>query len=293
MSAIAFPTKKIPLSSKTLSMDDIKKIYDRLMEKVSEDADREIKETVKHPGQTEEEFQEFQEFLAVARKQAFRITITITGGNKPDEISIFGDDKTLFDNIDLPEPIRSISMNNITAYSVFTGRDPQNSFDLSFDFEEMELIDNSNPVSSPTPNNSCLHINGRNSSWNAVVEKSVMEILENRSNRRSILHKAHIFDVGLWVFFIPFAIYLCANAQPFINKYISQPDSFISASIYIYIFFMSLWGWRIMFGYARWAFPVIELEENSKQISKHRGFWYVIVTGIIIAAIWQVLMQIV
>lgn len=254
------------------------------MEKVSEEADREINQAIRQPNQTEEEF---QNNLNIARQQVFRITITIVGGNKPDEISILGSDETIFDNKDLPEPIKSISMNNSAAYNYFTGGDPDNSFELSFDFEEMDLIDNSNPVSSPTPNNSYLYINGRNSSWNAVVEKSVMEILDNRSNSRSIFHKAHIFDVGLWVFVVPLAIYLCSCASPLIDKFTGHADTFIAASIYIYIFFMCLWGWRLLFGYTRWAFPVIELEENSKNIKMHRGFWYTIATGLVGTAIWQ------
>jgi hypothetical protein len=48
---------------------------------------------------------------------------------------------------------------------------------------------------------------------------------------------------------------------------------------------MALWFYRTLFGYTKWAYPTVELQDEADQSRKHRRFWYVIVTGIVASII--------
>ncbi|HEX9768563.1 MAG TPA: hypothetical protein VGA50_05255, partial [Kiloniellales bacterium] len=126
--AVQFPQKQMPLSSIALSLDDIRKIYNRLTKHVHEEGDREIAQLVLPEGQDEAEFEEKKK---QARSEAFRVTVTIGGA---DGGSLYGDSVEVFDSPNVPDVIASIYMTNITAYQQVSGRQPLNSFELYLDF---------------------------------------------------------------------------------------------------------------------------------------------------------------
>lgn len=118
-----------------------------------------------------------------------------------------------------------------------------------------------------------------------------MGILSNRKNRRSLLHRGSVYDIGLFFPVLPIAIYLCWSLSFVIEEYFGAINVFLSSIGYIYLVFLSLWGYRILFGYTRWAFPSIELTDNSESIERHRGFWKKLVSGIVISVIGSMIWQ--
>jgi hypothetical protein len=262
-----FINKRITLRTLTISLDDVRRIFERLLKQVEEEAERQTKELVRPPGQTPEEF---TNQIAAARKKAFRITITITGSQGDD---LFGDSLALFDSPNLPDEIRTIYMTNEVAYKSQTGSSPTHGFSLTLDFAKPPLIDNNNPLSNPTANGINLAIEGQRDSWVSAVTDAVMGILNNRKNGRSFIHSAFVYDVGLMSVGLPLGLYLCWRISGFIDSNLARHSHFLSAVAYLYIVLIGIWAYRIMFGYSKWAFPTLELKENEGQSTKHRYIW--------------------
>ena len=196
---LEFPRKQIPLYAITLSLDDVKKIFERLLKQVREQADKEINALVKP---AEQDAADFEAYKARAREQAFRITMTIRGKSGAE---LFGDDLGLFASPSLPENIVSVYMTNAVAYNGFAKVNPANAFELQLDFSKPALLDGSNLGSAPTPNVSRLVINGDRDSWVAAIEEAVTGVTKNRNNSRAWLHRAHLYDIALFVLGFPIA----------------------------------------------------------------------------------------
>lgn len=284
------PSRKIRIEAKTFSLLDVKNIYKRLAIEVDSQATREINELQKPTDTSEDQFEKIKED---ARK-AFRVTVVITGidDKSEEEDSLWGDNEDIFDSPNIPEHISSIHMTNNAAYSSFVKVEPFNNFVLFLDFLKPPLIDHNNPISSPTPNASILEINANNNAWIGAITLAVSGILDKRKNGRSFLHRGAVYDIGLFFPVLPIAIYLCWSLSSFIDKHFGAINVFLSLIIYIYLVYLTLWGYRILFGYTRWAFPSIELSDKSGSEQKHRSFWAKLMTGIMVSLIGSVLWQI-
>lgn len=249
---------------------------------MAEEGDRQIA-TMTRPDDVSEE--QFAERMRIAREQAFRVTITIGGWNSAD---IFGHSAELFSSPNLPDNIAYIFMTNSTAYQGFTGHKPTDSFSLNLDFGKPPLLDGNNPVSSPTPNNSNLQIEGERDAWVSTINGAVMGVLETRKNHRGWLHAAFVYDLGLWTIAMPVGMWAAWKSSGLVETAIGTTSGFLAAAAYLYLFFVVVWCYRIFFGYTKWVFPLVELKENEKKSAKHRAFWSTIFVGLIGKAIWEV-----
>ncbi len=274
--------KKIPLRGISISVEDIRRIVERLLPHVEEEGYREVASLLEQ-GPAD---QKHREQLEVLRARSFRITVIITG---KDGEGLFGYGTESFDSPNIPDPIGSIHITNNAAYQTVAGRDPLNNFTLNLDFLTPPLIDNNNPVSGPTPNFSNLTIEGDRDAWIASIQRAVMGVLEKKSNSRAFLHATSVYDIGLLLLGFPAAIYLCWRLADIIENKLGIFSSFISVAAYIYIFFLVINAYRVLFGYTKWAFPIIELTNNENQSKFHRKFWYGIVLSIFASAVYDLL----
>ena len=179
-------------------------------------------------------------------------------------------------------------MSNMAAYHAFAGHDPQNRFQLNLDFSKPPLIDTINPVSAPTPNVSSLSIEGDRDAWLAVIQEAVVGVIENRRNRRTWLHRALIYDYGLFFLGAPAALYACWRVSGPIERFLGSIHTFLSAAAYLYIFALVVAIYRIFFGYTKWAFPSVELDESRDSAKLHRRFWYPIAIALVGNLIWDI-----
>lgn len=258
--------KSIPLRGITISIEDVKRIVERLIPEVQIEGYREVESILSAIPNDLEQLEQ----LDFQREQACQITITIFGR---DGESLFGYGIEPFESPNIPDSIQSVYMTNSTAYHAITGRNPTNSFELLLDFSTPPLIDNNNPVSDPTPNTSMLTVQGDRDSWVASIQQLIMNLLEKRSNRRRLLHIAHIYDLGLLLLGLPSAIYLCWRLANFVEINLGSLNSFLAVAAYIYIVLFVLFIYRVFFGYTRWAFPTVELKENADKSRIHRKLW--------------------
>lgn len=278
---IKITKKTILLRGISIRIEDIRRIIERLQVHVDEEGRREISQLV-NSGLDDIER---QKHLDAEREAAFRITVTISG---KDGEELFGYGLDPFDSPNIPDPIQSIFITNASSYHTVAGRNPTNNFILHLDFSTPPLIDNNNPVSDPTPNNSNFVVEGNQDSWVASIEKSVMDIIGKRSNKRSILHVSFIYDVGLLVLGFPSAFYICWLLSDFIRISLNEVSSIVTAAAYVYVFFFSVTIYRILFGYTKWAFPIVELASVDNQSRIHRRFWYTILVSIVGSCVYGI-----
>ena len=274
--------KTIPLKGISMSVEDMRRIIQRLLPHVEEEGHREVNQLLSSGPYD----QERQVQLNLQRERAFQITVTIFGR---DGESLFGYGTEAFDSPNIPTPIESIFITNSTAYQTVTGRNPLNTFTLHLDFSAPPLVDNNNPVSNPTPNFSNLTVEGDRNVWVPLIQDAVEGVLGKKSNRRSLVHAAFVYDIGLWLLGFPLAIYSCWRSSKFVETYLGVHSLFIVAAAYVYIAFLVLILYRIVFGYAKWAFPIVELTDNEDQSKTHRKVLLGILLTLIGSAIYDLL----
>lgn len=273
--------KTILIRSITIDINDLKRIIKRLLKHVDSQGNIETSKLRPPPEQDEEEF---WALVDLERQQAFRISVTIAGYSGE---QLFGDGAEVLDSPNIPDKVAYVFLSNEAAYQGVTGRPPANKFYINFDFSKPPLIDNNNPVSNPTPNNSSLTIEGDQDTWISAIEEACMGVLENRDNKRSFLHKSFVYDVGLFIFGIPLALYVCWKFSGFVDETLGSKSGFLSAVAYFYIFFFVINMYRILFGYTKWAFPTVELEERRNDSKMHRKFWFGVVASLLGALIYD------
>ena len=274
--------KTIPLRGLSVNVQDVRRIIERLVRQVEEEGNREVARLLENGPSDPEHLQRIE----VGREQAFRATVTITG---KDGETLFGYGIEPFDSPNVPEPIESIYISNVSAYQNVFGRNPGNYFTLNFDFSTPPLVDNNNPVSSPTPNFSTFTVEGDRDAWVAPVQQAVTDILSRKSNGRAFMHAAFVYDIGLALLGLPAAIYLCWRLGEIVQANLGIYSPFLAAAAYIYVFFLVANIYRVLFGYTKWAFPTVELIDNEGQSKKHRKFWFGIMLSIVASAIYDLL----
>ncbi len=270
--------KTFPLRNISISIDDIRRMVELLLPLVKEEGQRMVGQVL----QNRLDNQVNVEQLEAERERAFRITITIEG--KSGE-NLFGYGAEPFDSPNIPEPIKSIYISNVTAFQNTTGNKPINNFTLHLDFSMPPLIDSTNLLSNPTSNLSHFIVDGERGSWVASVQQTVMDVLNKKANNRGFLHSAFIYDIGLVFLGLPAAIYFCWRLSGFVETNFGSLNSFIASAVYIYIVFFVLSIYRVLFGYTRWAFPTLELTDNNNRPKTHRKFWYWIMVGLLVSVI--------
>ena len=278
---IKIAKKTIPLRGLSIGLSDIRRIVERLETLVDEEGHREASQLLTHGPNDNER----RNVLDVQRREAFRITVTIFG--KGGE-QLFGYGTDPFDSPNIPDPIASIFITNSTAYHHVTGRSPSNSVVLHLDFSTPPLIDNNNPTSNPTPNDSELTIEGSRDGWVASIENSVMEVVGKRSNKHGILHASFAYDIGLLLLGFPASFYICWYTSDLIEIYLGKINAIVSAAAYIYVFILAVTLYRVLFGYTKWAFPVVELAGTDNPSRTHRRFWYAILVSLIGTGIYEI-----
>lgn len=277
------PAKQINLRGMRISLGDVTKIYDKLMQLVSAQAEHEISRIEKPDNKSEDEFSREMNDL---RQRAFRITITISG---QDGESLFHDDKTVFISPNLPHQIIGIYFTNVTAYEGVATHRPRNEFQVNFDFAKPPLLDASSFVSSPTPNNSYVSVKGENDAWVSSVMAAIDDVLKHKKTNSAWLHKGFIYDLGMFLFALPAAFYVIYKLYPFVDSVLTKIGSVVEAAGYIYIFLLVLFLYRFLFGYTKWAFPSMELIDNKDSANTHRMVWYGIILTLTANFLWELI----
>ena len=143
-----------------------------------------------------------------------------------------------------------------------------------------------------TPVNSTLEIFGENETWVSGVHKKVIESIKERGNVHGWLHVNNIYDLFLWFFIIPLDFRLLYFINHSLPEHFSKMSVFLKSAIYLYFFILTLNVFRIIFNYARWVFPYVELIPSIKKGAiVHRYVLGAIVVAIISAVIYDLIIK--
>ena len=121
------------------------------------------------------------------------------------------------------------------------------------------------------------------SNFNTKLETS-HSFLKERSLKRNWLYSSLTYDALLYLLIFPLIFRTVYKLGSFLN--LSNLPNVLGVMFYIYIFIVLLLGFRILFNYTKWIFPIIELKNGSSAI--HRGILYGIILGIIASAIYDI-----
>lgn len=272
--------KEIPLGSYTVSIESVRKIYKGLQRIVTEEADLTLAKWELLPDQTKEQFEARKKEV---REKAFKVTVTLI---RADGSNTFGESEEIFDLSGEASFVTRIYMTNKTAFFQVANTNPANSFDLMLDFSQPPLIDARSVVSSPTLNLSNLTIGSVREGWLAGVEKVVINHIDQRHRLRSLYHGPFVYDHGMLVFGLPLGFYACWLASDVVDTWAGN-NQFLKSAAYVYIVVASLWVYRVLFGYTKWAFPIAELKEQQSRPKIHRKFWWGLVALLVGKVFWD------
>ncbi|MBY3199620.1 hypothetical protein [Rhizobium laguerreae] len=268
-----------------LSLPRIKAAYRELSALNRKEGERIVSATSKPDDMPDEEWEKKTAFW---RDDAFRLTVSINGF---DGETAYGETESIFDSKNLPAPIKSIYFTNLTAFSRnANGNEPPNHFSLTISFEKPPLFDPNPTVSEPTANNSKLVSHCQDVSYFRAIQTIVANKINSKKKWYSFIHAKFAYDVGLWFVAFPYALYwitiYCDHWLPSTGAHASFRVAF-----YIYGLGLSLFSYRALFGYLKWAFPVNILEENKDNATKHRILLGGIITSLIVGGIKSVVVN--
>jgi hypothetical protein len=75
--------------------------------------------------------------------------------------------------------------------------------------------------------------------------------------------------------------------SPLISKATASP--FLSAAIYVYLFLACLIGFRILFHYARWIWPLVEFRGPKSKAIQHKVLWSAVALSLIGSAAYDLI----
>ena len=263
----------VPVRGCVLSMEVIKEVYKELNQINKDFGGQVLSGLQRNEDMTNEQWQAHTEFLL---QDVFRLTVTIEGVR---DQQLYGDTVEVFDDENLPKPIKSIFFTNATAFRERSnGVDPRNQLSVYLDFGKPDLLDPNPLVSAATPNGSEVNINAQDITFYNAVQNTIEKKLLVHKTWYAAIHRNFSYDAGIWIFALPFALYFSVY---FMDQIIPRDSNFeiYRWPLFLYFVGLSLIFYRALIAYTKWAFPVNVLLENKDRSRRHR-----IVLGLL--ALW-------
>lgn len=272
-----------PLPSCTLTIHYFKKLYEILNKITKEAAEIEITKLTKAPNQSDEDFDKLKNYA----RSLYQLSIQIFGQKGE---YIFSDSDSIFNEARLPDRITKIIFDNSIKYNFNLKKDPLNKVRLEFDFTKVKVFDFVTSPSRATTNTSTIRISGENETWVSGAYKNVIQSLKERANKWSWLHSANIYDLFIWLIVIPLGFFTIYKIERIFSLSTSGMSTVFIAAIYLYFFTIVLNIFRMIFNYARWIFPKMELVTSLKKgATVHRVILGAILLAILCSYIYDLL----
>lgn len=272
------------VSACRLQKGDLKKLY-RIMSKWQSEYREQILPILEQQAtETEDQFK--KRYKRVFDCFAVSVTIATTTG-----IMITGNSENVLDENELPENIKNIL---ISTRSVPATVLPVVAcyIDVFLDFTQPPMLEFARMPTLATANETNYSIQADNETWFLAANSDIDQYFKARLTNVDWIHKAGSYDVLLFVFGFPVAIWLTYRAYAAFARF--QLPTVINIAIYVYAFFVALNLFRMLFYYARWVFPKIELQTSGRSALKQRSILAALLLSIIggaaldaIKALWS------
>ncbi|MEP3123565.1 MAG: hypothetical protein ABJO52_16955 [Nisaea sp.] len=277
--SFAWHEDRIPVRGCRFSLDSIKEFAKDILAINMKMGEQVIGSLECDEDLTDEEWDMRKEKL---KNDAFCLTITVNGFN---DRKLYSETVDVFDDPELPKPIRSIYFTNINSFRRNANEVlPKNRVEVFLDFGKPDLLDPSPLLSEATPNVSNVKIHAEDITFFNAVQHSVQKKLNSRKAWYGSLHRNFAYDLGLWFLAAPTALYFSTY---YMDQLIPVGDKLEVFRWPLFIYFMGLCLilYRVLNSYAKWAFPVNSLDENQDRALRHRvalggfGSWLVYSLG--------------
>lgn len=254
----------IPVRGCHLSLENIKAVY-RDLQTINRNLGAQLISTLqREPDLTDEEWEVRKSFLL---DDAFRLTITVSGSR---DQKFYGETETLFDDPNLPKPIKSIFFTNVNSFRRnANGNEPRNRIIVHLDFGKPEVFDPNPLVSAATPNEGNVTINAEDITFFNAVQKTIENKVTAHKTWYGAIHRNFAYDIGMWLVALPVSLYFSTYYMDYLIPTGGKFEVF-RWPLFIYFLGLSLLLYRALTTYAKWAFPVNVLEENKDRSLKHR-----------------------
>lgn len=254
----------IPVRGCSLSLHHIKAVYRDLLAINKVFGEQAVARLPRDENMSDAAWQAHKNFLL---DDAFRLTTTITGLR---DQQLYGESVEIFDNPDLPKPIRSIFFTNANSFKRNAGgNEPENKFTVFIDFGKPDLFDPNPLVSAATPNESNVTVIARDVAFFNAIQKVGEKNLTPNKTWYGAIHRNFAYDLGMWFLALPTSLYFSAYYMDLIIPIGSNFELF-RWPMFVYFVGVSLILYRALTAYTKWAFPVNVLAENEDRAFKHR-----------------------
>lgn len=132
-----------------------------------------------------------------------------------------------------------------------------------------------------TPNESNFRVQGYEATWANGVFHEINKYIETKKASFSWVHKHSIYDLMLFPLGLPLSFWACYKSSKFIELMFADSNIFAKNCLYVYIFFVMLWIFRILFHYLRWLSPLVEFQNIKNKVTIHRFMFGTLLVGLI------------
>lgn len=239
--------RHVAIPSCSLTADDLRRLYEVLEKKAGEAAAHQVSALQQLPGQTAEQFEQAKQNI----RSSLALVVQVQGNTG--EWTGSRTSEALLDR-SLPDTVAAVDYNSAFLFRTQFNLQPQNSFSVYLDFARTSILDMS---AEPTSNRSAGLISGANATWVDGTYEELHRFFNERSTARGWLHSRRAYDVAVLVLGFPASFALVYRADRFLRPLLRVPDALFVA-LYVYLVLVALFGFRLLFNYAKWVFPKCE-----------------------------------
>jgi hypothetical protein len=207
-----------------------------------------------------------------------KMTIFIDGSEGEHLIAY---DPSIFQSHTLPSVISSVVIENQTYRQVTAKIEPENHIRIQLDFSRLIFAGPKFTAAGTLQNNSILIVQGFENAWVTSAYKVLYDRLKSIRNARGLLHSKGTYELGLVLVAFPTLIFLIDKIY---NQHQDWFDSFgiiFRIGGVCYAFILGLIAYRLLFNYALWTFPSVDLINERDKAATHRKIWFSITMGLV------------
>jgi hypothetical protein len=244
-----------------LRPNDLRRLYRLLEQKAKEAADRQVAAMTLPQGQTQVDFDRFKTSVRETLVLNLRLQTksgSWVGGQAIDPL----EDEQLLDGI------TRIEFDSCFLFRLrFNNATPNNAFLVVIDLVRPSILDMG---PDPMQNTSLATISGSDVTWANGLCAELEAFFQQSTTRRGWLHQRQSYTALLFLLGFPLSFDIVYHLDRLIRQRTPLPEA-LSVAMYVYVVLVTLFLFRILFNYARWVFPKVELDAPRQHIGvRHR-----------------------
>lgn len=253
--------RQVTIPASTFTPSDLRRLYKLLESKATEAAERQVALLTQQQGQSQTQFEQFKATVRSAMAVVVRVQTKGGGWTGATSMQPLEDEQ-------LPDGVIKIEFDSAALYrSRFNNLLPNNHFLVAIDFVRPSILD-MNPQ--PVPNTSTATVSGLDLTWANGLCDELIAFFRQTASRRGWLHFPESYTMLLILLGFPLSFDIVYYLDKMVRRVGSLPQA-LSVAIYVYSVLVVLYGFRVLFNYARWVFPKIEMDAPRQHIGvKHR-----------------------